>query len=94
MVVDGWGWGLSAATKVEMDGRTVDNRDIRRGRKLVAQRSPTFKRRKDGRRAEDGRRDCGMHGRMWRGCGMRGWGGCGMRQAAERAPRGVGRLHY
>jgi hypothetical protein len=41
MVVDGWGWGLSvAAAEVEMDGRTVDNRDIRRGRKLVAQRSP------------------------------------------------------
>ena len=37
MVVDGWGWGLStAAAEVEMDGRTVDNRDIRRGRKLVA----------------------------------------------------------
>ena len=40
MVVDERGCGLSAAAEVEMDGRTVDNRDIRRGRKLVARRSP------------------------------------------------------
>jgi hypothetical protein len=74
MVVDGWGWGLSAAAEVEMDGRTVDNRDIRRGRKLVAQTSPTFKRRNDGRRAEDGRRGCGrMRAVGGRTCAKRCW---------------------